>query len=57
MDNRDEIIRSQMETISNLINNNLKNLAEELYGPQPKRKEENEENGKIIKFPGKYYSD
>ena len=33
MDNRDEIIRTQMDVISTLINNNLKNLADDIWGP------------------------
>ena len=40
MDNRDEIIRTQMDVISTLINNNLKNIADDLWGeplaPSPK---------------------
>ena len=37
MDNRDEIIRTQMDVISTLINNNLKNIADDIWGvPSPK---------------------
>ena len=37
MDNRDEIIRTQMDLISTLVNNNLKNLADDIWGvPTPK---------------------
>ncbi len=37
MDNRDEIIRTQMDVISTLVNNNLKNLADDIWGtPAPK---------------------
>ena len=40
MDNRDEIIRTQMDVISTLVNNNLKNLADDIWGtPAPKRPE------------------
>lgn len=34
MDNRDEIIRTQMDLISTLVNNNLKNLADDIWGLQ-----------------------
>jgi len=37
MDNRDEIIRTQMDLISTLVNNNLRNLADDIWGkPAPK---------------------
>ena len=37
MDNRDEIIRTQMDLISTLVSNNLKNLADDIWGsPAPK---------------------
>ena len=37
MDNRDEIIRTQMDLISTLVNNNMKNLADDIWGaPTPK---------------------
>ena len=40
MDNRDEIIRTQMDVISTLVSNNLKNLADDIWGsPAPKRPE------------------
>ena len=39
MDNRDEIIRTQMDVISTLVNNNLKNIADDLWGAPPKRPE------------------
>ena len=32
MDNRDEIIRTQMDVISTLINNNLRNIGSDLWG-------------------------
>ena len=36
-DNRDEIIRTQMDVISTLVSNNLKNLADDIWGtPAPK---------------------
>ena len=35
MDNRDEIIRTQMDLIGTLVNNNLKNLAGDLWGTPP----------------------
>ena len=36
MDNRDEIIRTQMDLISTLVNNNLKNIADDIWGmPKP----------------------
>ena len=36
MDNRDEIIRTQMDLISTLVNNNMKNLAGDIWGlPNP----------------------
>ena len=39
MDNRDEIIRTQMDVISTLINNNMRNLADDIWGtPAPKEK-------------------
>lgn len=38
MDNRDEIIRTQMDVISTLVSNNLKNMADDFWGvPAPKR--------------------
>ncbi len=37
MDNRDEIIRTQMDVISTLVSNNLKNLADDIWGPTPSR--------------------
>ena len=46
MDNRDEIIRTQMDVISTLISNNLRNLKTDLWGvtdaeaPKPKPPEE-----------------
>ena len=37
MDNRDEIIRTQMDLISTLVNNNLRNMADDIWGvPTPK---------------------
>jgi SpoVK/Ycf46/Vps4 family AAA+-type ATPase len=37
MDNRDEIIRTQMDLISTLVNNNLRNIASDIWGaPAPK---------------------
>ena len=36
MDNRDEIIRTQMDVISTLINNNLGRIADDLWGDAPK---------------------
>ena len=37
MDNRDEIIRTQMDVIGTLINNNLRNIGDDLWGlPTPK---------------------
>lgn len=37
MDNRDEIIRTQMDVIGTLINNNLRNIADDIWGmPTPK---------------------
>lgn len=45
MDNRDEIIRTQMDVISSLINNNLSRMADDLWGAppvsQPTTKKEN----------------
>ena len=32
MDNRDEIIRTQLDVISTLINNNLKRVGDDLWG-------------------------
>lgn len=56
MDNRDDIIRSQMDMISELINQNLKDLADELWPVRPKvEKTEKEDN--IVQFPDKWYSD
>ena len=31
MDNRDEIIQTQMDLISTLVNNNLRNMADDLW--------------------------
>lgn len=50
MENRDDIIRNQMETIGNLINNALKNLSEEQFGPSYEKPVE-ERDDKIIPFP------
>ncbi len=37
MDNRDEIIRTQMDLISTLVSNNLRNMADDIWGvPAPK---------------------
>ena len=37
MDNRDEIIQTQMDLISTLVNNNLRSMADDLWGtPKPK---------------------
>jgi len=37
MDNRDEIIQTQMDLISTLVNNNLRNMASDIWGdPGPK---------------------
>ena len=37
MDNRDEIIQTQMDLISTLVNNNLRNMADDIWGvPGPK---------------------
>lgn len=33
MENRDDIIRNQLDVIGDLINNALKNLSEEQFGP------------------------
>ena len=39
MDNRDEIIRTQMDVIGTLINNNLRNIGSDLWGEEtPTRK-------------------
>lgn len=38
MDNRDEIIRTQMDVISTLVSNNLKNLADDIWGPPAPKK-------------------
>ncbi|MBR6221720.1 MAG: AAA family ATPase [Clostridia bacterium] len=38
MDNRDEIIRTQMDVISTLVSNNLKNLADDIWGSPAPRK-------------------
>ena len=35
MDNRDEIIRTQLDVISTLINNNLRNIGNDLWGDEP----------------------
>ena len=35
MDNRDEIIRTQMDVISTLVSNNLRNLADDIWGAPP----------------------
>ena len=35
MDNRDEIIRTQLDVISTLINNNLRNIGNDLWGDNP----------------------
>ena len=37
MDNRDEIIQTQMDLISTLVNNNLRNVYDDFFGtPNPK---------------------
>lgn len=38
MDNRDEIIRTQLDVISTLINNNMRNLGNDLWGSDPSAK-------------------
>ena len=38
MDNRDEIIRTQMDVIGTLINNSLKNIGNDLWGEAPSGK-------------------
>ena len=38
MDNRDEIIRTQMDVISTLINNNLRSIGDDLWGEAEKPK-------------------
>ena len=38
MDNRDEIIRTQMDVISTLINNNLRNIGNDFWGDAPELK-------------------
>ena len=37
MDNRDEIIRTQMDVISTLINNNLRNIGNDFWGDEPEK--------------------
>lgn len=38
MDNRDEIIRTQLDVISTLINNNLRRVGDDLWGDMPTNK-------------------
>ena len=46
MDNRDEIIRTQMDVISTLVNNNLSKLADDIWGsPAPKKPATNGKKG------------
>ncbi len=48
MDNRDEIIRTQMDVISTLVNNNLSKLADDIWGsPAPKKPTSNEKKGPV----------
>ena len=48
MDNRDEIIRTQMDVISTLVNNNLSKLADDIWGsPAPKKPVTNEKKGPV----------
>lgn len=56
MNDRDEIIRSQLDVIASLINKNLRDLSDELWGFQENGKEEVKKDDKVIKFPGKCHS-
>ena len=59
MDNRDEIIQTQMDLISTLVNNNLRNIADDLWGaptpksPAPKSPEGPVDGPKTPYVPGK----
>ena len=37
IDNRDEIIRTQLDVIGTLVNNNLRRLGDDLFAPPPQR--------------------
>lgn len=51
MEDRDAVIRKQMDEISRLINNNLELITKDLFGS--KRPEPKKEGCKIIPFPEK----
>ena len=51
MDNRDEIIRRQMDEIGRLINNSLENLSKELFVPKRCKNPVEEKDDKIVQFP------
>lgn len=51
MEDRDAVIRKQMDEIGRLINNNLELIAKDLFGS--KRPEPKKEGCKIIPFPEK----
>ena len=50
MNDRDEIIRNQMDTISRLIDDSLRNLAMEQFGPSYEKPVE-EKGDNIVPFP------
>ena len=53
MDNRDEIIRTQMDLISTLVNNNMKNMADDFWGIPAPKNAANPVPGKADKAPNK----
>ena len=53
MDNRDEIIRTQMDLISTLVNNNMKNMADDFWGIPAPKNAANPVPGKADKAPYK----
>ena len=59
MDNRDEIIQTQMDLISTLVNNNLRSMADDFWGtpkpksPAPKSPKKPTDGTKTPNVPGK----
>ena len=51
MDNRDEIIRTQLDVISTLINNNLRNIGNDLWGDDPLKSDKPQQAQKPVAKP------
>lgn len=47
----DDIVRKQLDSISKLIDDSLKRLAEEQFGPSYEKPVEENQECKIIQFP------